>query len=229
MKNAIKLALTIDKNEPSDYAFHHSIKSRSFRTEYARNENETSIVLFDRLKTDYELCHFRGIITSIDRLAKLINDWLENQLSVEQIALKYNELEKFEDFGFKHPNPKIEAKWIKVKNMQFNELSFWKHQDWHNRYDIMLIEAKKRKEFAKLYPFTSLYWLRFSMNDKLTKTWQLGLHIVPTWDTSEGLYFVDYPINEGDSSINPIGRSFVDINEALDFYAAKLNEFKPIK
>jgi hypothetical protein len=117
---------------------------------------------------------------------------------------------------------------IIVKNMFFNDAEFWKFSEWKNRYVELLSEAKKHKAFQNYFPFTSHYWLRFSIDKQMKETWTLDTYIIPTMYSDEipttlGKFYVSY-------NDKPMGGQFFDtVKEALDFYAEKLEETKPIR
>ena len=224
VSSKLELATTIDGEMPSKYAFYKPKRKRSFRTELRKEEAGYSLVLFEVGNgRDYEFCYFRSVLDSLERLTNILIDWVENELSVTEIYEKYENLEKFKDYEYAHSNIEIEEKWLKVKNMAFNDLKFWQKLDFHKRYEIMLSTAKKRKEFEKFYPFTSHYWLRFSLDIKNQETWVLDLNIVPVCESENGEYLVNIPEKVNNQFY------FNDIEKALDFYSQKLTEYKPVK
>lgn len=228
MNSPIQLATTIDGILPDRYAFYGNL-GRSFRTEFASTANEYSIVLFERAdERSYENCFARGLFEDLERLAKVIHLWSSEQKDISEIKLDFDELEIYEDFDFQNPDPNIDQRWTKVRNMFFNDTGFWKEQEWNKRYVEMLIEAKRHEAFAGYFPLTSHYWLRFSINQDLTETWPLYLNIIPTRYSEEipessGKYYVSF----NDSPMG--GQFFEEVKDALDFYADKLKETHPTK
>lgn len=112
--------------------------------------------------------------------------------------------------------------------MFFNNTEFWKQTEWNERYLEMLNEAKRHNAFESYFPFTSHYLLRFSIDKEIKETWPLFAYIIPVMYSIEvpktlGKFYVSY----NDKSN---GRQFFKtVKEALDFYADKLKEIKPIK
>jgi hypothetical protein len=112
--------------------------------------------------------------------------------------------------------------------MFFNDTEFWKFSEWKERYFELLNVAKKHKAFESLFPFTSHYWLRFSLDKDIKETWTLNTFIIPAMYSDEipntvGKFYVSY--NE-----KPMGGEFFEsAKDALDFYARKLNEIEPLK
>lgn len=228
LNSPVQLASTIDGTFPEGYAFYNN-QGRSFRTEFALSNNEFSIVLFEKTPDlNYENCLARGLFRDIERIAMVIDLWVSKQKSVTEIKKHFDELELFEDFEFKNANDDIEKAWRKVKNMFFNDTEFWKFSEWKERYVELLGEAKKHKSFQNRFPFTSHYWLRFSVDKQMKETWTLDTYIIPTMYSEEvpatvGRFYVSY--NE-----KPMGGQFFGtVKEALDFYAQKLKETKPIR
>jgi hypothetical protein len=228
LNSLVQLATTIDGALPDKYSFYNN-PGRSFRTEFASTNNEFSIVLFEKTpQLNYENCFARGLFYDITRIAAVINLWVDKQKSITEIKEQFYELELFEDFEFKNANEDIEKAWRKVKNMFFNDTEFWKFSEWKDRYVELLGEAKKHKAFQNYFPFTSHYWLRFSIDKQMKETWTLDTYIIPTMYSEEipttfGRFYVSY-------NDNPMGGQFFDtVKEALDFYAQKLKETKPIR
>lgn len=223
--SSIELAKTIDNESPSNYAFYKPKKERNFRIDFGETINEYSIVYFDRTeKRNHEICYLRGKFNLIERLAESIKMWIEDEETIDKIAIRFTELEKFEFDKHENPNPKIEERWIYVKNWIFNDTKYWKKKNWERRYFNLIEKAKKKKEWENYYPFQSHAWLRFSINDELTETWELGLHIIPTWTTENGEFHVGVPEREIKE-----GYTFKELDEAIDFYEKKLIEYQPIK
>lgn len=224
----MQLASAIDGTLPDKYAFCNN-QGRSFRTEFASTNNEFSIVLFEKTtELNYENCLARGLFYDIARVATVIDFWVDKQKSISQIKEQFDELELFEDFPFKNANDEIDKAWGKVKNMFFNDTEFWKFSEWKNRYVELLDEAKKYKAFQNYFPFTSHYWLRFSIDKHMKETWTLDTYIIPTMYSEEipitaGKFYVSYNDKPMD------GQFFHTAKEALDFYAQKLKETKPIR
>lgn len=228
LNSSVQLASTIDGTFPDRYAFYNK-QGRSFRTEFASTDNEFSIVLFERTsEQNYETCFARGLFYDIARLATVIDLWVEKQKSIVEIEKLFEELELFEDFEFKNSNIDIDKAWTKVKNMFFNDTEFWKFSEWKDRYIELLSEAKKHKAFESYFPFTSHYWLRFSIDKHIKETWTLDTYIIPTMYSDEipitvRKFYVSY-------NDKPMGGQFFDTaREALDFYAEKLKETRPIR
>jgi hypothetical protein len=224
INSTVRLSTTIDGILPNKYAFLRSDNGRNFRINFANSENEFSTIFYERTnQLKYENCFGRAIFDDLAKLASAIDLWIDKNLSIDFLKEQFPEIETFEPFDFRHDNSDIEAAWIKVQNMFFNDEFFWKDKEWRHRYHQMLLEAKKKKDFHNYFPFTSHYWLRFSIDKDITETWPLGLHIMPTIDTSKGQYYV------GVSDENKDGYFFDNIADALNFYSKKLNETKPTK
>lgn len=228
LKSNVKLASTIDGTFPDKYSFLNTA-GRSFRAEFASTDKDVSIVLYERTdKQNYEKCFARGLFTDLDRLATVIDLWVDKQQGILEIKSKFDELELYSDFDIKNPNHDIDKAWTKVKNMFFNDTGFWKQTEWNERYLQMLNEAKRHKSFENYFPFTSHYWLRFSIDKDIKETWTLDTYIIPTMYSDE----VPNPLGKFYVSFNdkPMGGQFFEkVKEALDFYADKLKEKKPIK
>lgn len=228
MKSNVRLASTIDGTFPDKYSFYGK-SGRSFRTEFASTNKDFSIVFYERTdKQNYENCFARGLFADLDRLSSVIDMWIDKQKEISEIKSKFDELELYADFQIINPNPDIDKAWAKVKNMFFNDTTFWKQTDWNERYLEMLNEAKRHKSFESYFPFTSHYWLRFSIDKDIKETWTLDNYIVPTMYSEEipnslGKFYVSY-------NDKPMGGQFFErAKEALDFYADKLKEKKPIQ
>ena len=222
--SSIELAKTIDNESPSNYAFYQPTKERNFRVDFGEIANEFSTVFFDRTeKRNHEICYLRGRFDSIKRLADSIKMWVEDEETEENIANRFKELESFHFDDYENPNPQIEERWKYVKNRIFNDTEFWKNKDWEERYFKMVNAAKRKEEWKNYFPFTSHHWLRFSLNYDLTNTWELGLHIIPTWTTENGNYHVGVPESESKE-----GFTFQELDEAIEFYDLKLKEYQPI-
>jgi hypothetical protein len=228
LNSPLQLASTIDGILPDRYAFYNK-QGRSFRTEFASTDSEFSIVLFERTnRQHYENCFARGLFSNLEKLASVINLWVDKHIDIGELSEQFPELELFKPFSFRHDNPDIEAAWVKVKNMKFNTPVFWRDKDWNHRYEIMLVEAKKHKSFEKYFPFTSHYSLRFSIDKELKETWVLDIYIIPTMYSKEvseslGKFYVSY-------NDKPLGGKFFEkVTDALDFYAEKLTEINPTK
>jgi hypothetical protein len=228
LKSNVKLAPTIDGTFPDKYSFYFKT-GRSFRTEFASTNNDFSIVLYERTdQQNYENCFARGLFTNLERLANVIYLWVDKQKGISDIKCNFDELELYSDFEITNPNQDIDKAWTKVKNIFFNDTEFWKQTEWNERYLQMLNEAKRHNAFENYFPFTSHYWLRFSIDKELKETWPLGIHIIPTVFSEEvpeslGKFYVSY-------NDKPMGGKFFEtVKEGLDFYADKLKEVKPIK
>lgn len=228
LNSSVQLASTIEGTFPDKYAFYNN-PGRSFRTEFALTDNEFSIVLFEKTpELNYENCFARGLFYDITRIATVIDLWVDKHKSITEIKKHFFELELFEDFEFRNANHDIEKAWRKVKNVFFNDTQFWEFSEWKNRYVELLVEAKKHQAFQNYFPFTSHYWLRFSIDKEMKETWTLGTFIIPT------MYSEEIPITVGKFYVSyndkPMGGQFFETaKEALDFYAQKLQQTKPIR
>jgi len=228
LNSSVELAATINGAFPDRYAFYGK-EGKSFRTEFAATENEFSIVLFVTAgKLKYENCFARGLFHDIKSLAAVIDLWVGKRKDIQEIKTQFDELELYREFETKNANPRVEKAWTKVKNMHFNDTLFWRDTDWNERYLEMITEAKQHPSFQNLFPFTSHRMLRFSVDSELHETWVLGIHIVPTMYSKEvpeilGKFYVSY----NDQPMG--GRFFNSAKQALDFYAKKLDEIKPIR
>lgn len=228
IESSVKVNATIYGTFPENSAFYHD-GNRKFITEYAVTQNQFSIVLYEWCnELKYNHCFARGLFTDIERLARVIDLWVDRQVEATVIKTQFDELEIFQDFELRNTDPRIDFAWKKVKNMIFNDLTYWKTPEWNTRYLELLNHAKKHKEFITLFPFTSHYWLRFSVDKDKKETWTLNTYIFPTMYSEEipetiGRYYVSY-------NDEPMGGKFFDnVNMALDFYAEKLKETKPIR
>ena len=222
------MASTIDGMLPDRYSFYDQ-PGKSFRTEFGATEGSFSIVLYERtVKLNYENCFARGLFTNLDRLATVIDLWVDKLNDIVAIKNEFVELELYSDFQFRNSNIDIDNAWTKVKNMFFNDTEFWKDTEWKERYFELLNEAKTHTAFANYFPFTSHYWLRFSIDKGIKETWLLDTYIVPTMYSNEipntlGKFYVSY-------NDKPMGGQFFETaKEGLDFYAEKLKEANPIK
>ncbi|HVU57680.1 MAG TPA: hypothetical protein VHD83_21610 [Puia sp.] len=228
LNSAVKLSSTIDGKLPERYSF-YNIPGRSFRAEFGSTNTEFAIVLYERPnKNSYENCLARGMFNNVDRLTSLIDLWIDRNKDISEIKARFDELELYNDFEFINPNNDINNAWTKVKNMFFNTTKFWEELEWQSRYIEMLSEAKRYKGFENYFPFTSHYWLRFSIDKDLTETWALYTYIVPVFYSSEvpetlGKFYVSY------NDLPMGGRFFETVIDALSFYAEKLTEIKPTK
>ena len=228
LNSSVQLASTIDGVLPDKYCFYNK-PGKSFRTEFAATKTSFSIVLYERTdQQNYESCFARGLFTNLDSLATVIDLWADKLTDIAVIKKEFTELELYSDFQFKNPNNDIDNAWTKVKNIFFNDCGFWEYPEWKERYFELLNEAKIHKAFANYFPFTSHYWLRFSVDKDIKETWVLDTYIVPTMYSNEipntlGKFYVSY-------NDKPVGGQFFETaKEALDFYAEKLREAKPIK
>jgi hypothetical protein len=159
----------------------------------------------------------------VNRLARLINLWVDKQANIQALSNEFSELELFKPFAVKHPNPDIEAAWIKVKNSVFGDLNFWQKRDWHDRYEEMLKAARKFDSFGNYFPLTSHYNLRFSIDRDMRESWEFFYSIVPSFDKSKGNFCVEVSMDHDEA------KYFEDIMDALDFYAVVLNAVNPTK
>lgn len=228
LNSNIKLASTIDGTFPDKYSFYNK-SERGFRVEFASSDQIFSILLYTRTdKQNYENCFARGLFNDLDRLATVIDLWVGKQERISGIKSEFDELELYSDFETKNSNYDIDKAWTKVKNMFFNNTEFWKQTEWNERYLEMLNEAKRHKAFENYFPFTSHYSLRFSVDKDIKQTWILDSYIIPTMYSDEvpetlGKFYVSF-------NDKPMGGQFFETaKEALDFYAEKLKDAKPIK
>ncbi|MEO3407165.1 DUF6193 family natural product biosynthesis protein [Mucilaginibacter sp. CAU 1740] len=221
LKLRTKLSACDDGHFPAQYAFIRG-GERQMRTEFAATNQQYSIVLYERTdKYKHEICFARGIFNSLERLAIVIDLWVDRLKDANEISDQFQELELYKSFSFKNPDPAIDKAWEKVKNMQFNDTEYWKKPEWQARYSEMLNAAKHYGVFKNLYPFTSHYALRFSKDESIRKVWNLFLNIEPSWHTNEKAFRVSY--GEKDVEV------FDDINDALDFFATKMEEIVPLR
>ncbi len=225
LNSNVNLATTIDGTLPDKHAFYNK-PGRSFRAAFASSINDYSIVLYERTDNqNYEHCFARALFTDLDRLATVIDLWVEKQESILEIKHKFNELELYDDFDIKNPNKDINAAWTKVKNMFFNDTEFWKQPEWNERYLEMLNEAIQHQSFENYFPFTSHYNLRFSIDKDINETWDLNTFIIPIINYNKdsntpGKFYVSY-------NDQPMGGAYFETaKEGLDFYASKLNKTK---
>lgn len=187
------------------------------------------MVLFERTPAlNYENCFARRLFYDIAGMATVIDLWVDKQKTITEIKEHFKELELFEDFECKNADNDIEKAWRKIKNMFFNDTQFWDFSEWKNRYVELLVEAKKHQAFQQYFPFTSHYWLRFSIDKQMNETWTLNTYIIPAMYSEEipttvGKFYVSY----NDKPMG--GKYFETVKEALDFYAQKLREIKPIR
>jgi len=223
LNSNIRLGSTIDGIFPNKYAFVQNGK-RQFRVENTSTEKEFSIVLYERSdEMKYENCFARGVFSDIKKIAIIIQHWVDKQNGISEIKKDFDELELYADFEYKNPNYEINKAWTKVKNMFFNDTTFWKTAEWNMRYLEMLNQAKSHSAFQDYFPFTSHYWLRFSVDKDIKETWPFNLHIIPTFEISNGKFYVSY-------DEKPMGGKYFETAiEGLNFYAEKMVEIKPIK
>lgn len=228
LKSNVKLASTVDGTFPDQYSFYDK-PGKSFRTEFGLTHNEFSIVLYERTSTQiYQNCFARGLFNDLDRLASVIDLWVDKQKDISIIKSEFDELELYADFDHKNPNPDIDKAWTKVKNMFFNDTAYWKAVEWNQRYLALLQEANRHKSLEDYFPFTSHDWLRFSIDKDMKEVWTLETYITPVMYSDEvpktvGKFYVSY-------NDTPMGGQFFEtVKEALDFYAEKLKATKPVK
>ena len=208
---------------PTDYAF-LSGEGRRFRTHFANTQTMYSIVLFEQTPSlNYENNFARGVINDLGKLALLIDLWVDKRIDIAKLSMEFPELELFQPFSFIHPNPLIEAAWLKVKNHLFTDMKFWDNKDWHFRSESLLIAAKKHRSFETYFPLTSHYNLRFSIDKEKTESWEFYYSICPSYDTSKGAFCVQVSMEYEEA------KYFEEVNTALDFYAAILTRIKPKK
>ena len=217
------LAYTVAGGFPDKYAFYKGYR-RNFRVEFAATDREYSVVLFERTDAiHYENCFARGVFSDLDRLVMVIHCWVGDLGDISGLKMKFDELELFEDIEYVHPNEDIDRAWTKVKNMLFNYTGFWKQREWENRYNELLLAAKKCECFAAYYPFCSHHWLRFSIDKEHSVFPPLSCSIMPAWHTLEKPNIYEKPyVCWGESPSND--DSFETAEEALDTYAKKLAE-----
>lgn len=218
----IELAKTIDDKPPSNYAFYKPEKERSFRVNFGKTLHEYSVIYF-KIQEKNEFCCLRGIFNSMERIAISIKNWVEDEKTSNEIANRFSELESFEYDDYENPNSKIEKRWVSIKNFVFNDRWFWENRNWEQKYFKMIRMAKGIEEWKDFYPFTSHYMLRFSLNEKNSYTWKLGLNIIPTRDEAKGKYLVNIPEEKNNKCY------FNNLEKAIEFYGIKLKEYLPIK
>lgn len=228
ISSPVKVSATIHGDLPAGYAFLHD-GIRQFRAEFASNKTALSIVLYEcRKEQKYYYCFARGIFNNMSRLANVVDLWVDKEKTAVEISSQFAELELFKDFEYSNPNTEINYAWMKVKNMFFNDLTFWKDYEWNARYLELLNKAKEHPAFQQLFPITSHYWLRFSVDKDKKESWVFSTYIVPVFYSDEvpvtvGKFYVSY-------NDKPMGGQFFETaDEALDFYAARLREIKPIR
>lgn len=216
----------MDGTFPDQYSFNEQCE-RGFRAEFASTHHHFSIVLYERTDNqNYENCFARGLFTDLDRLATVIHLWVGEQNDISDISSKFDELEMYSDFDTKNPNPEIDKAWTKVANMFFNDTEFWKQTEWKERYVQMLNEAKRHKAFEDYFPFTSHFWLMFSLDQDKLAPWTLSTYMISTTYSNEvpktsGKFYVSF----NDKPMR--GQFFETALEALDFYAEKIKEANP--
>ncbi len=227
LRSNVKLASTIDRILPDKYSFNIQ-SARTFTAEFASSDKDFSIVLCERTdKQNFNYCFARGLFTDLDKLASVIDCWVDKQYDILELKMNFNELELYQNFEFKNSNQDIENKWVKIKNLFFNDTQFWMQEEWKARYIEMLNEAKQYKDFQNYFPYTSHYFLKFSKNRDLTEVWSNYIYIIPTMYSAEipntlGKFYVS--VNEVPMS----GHFFETCKEGLDFYSRKLNEVQTI-
>ena len=223
LNSNVTLASIFDGTLPDKYAFSNKGK-RKFHAEFASNENEFSVILYESTnKQEYENCFARGLFTDTGRLAILIDGWSGKREQVLKIKNNFDELEFFEESNLKNPNPEIEQAWRKIQNMFFSQPVFWRNPEWNHRYLVMLNEAKFHHAFQNYFPFRSHYLLRFSVDKELHETWNLSIYMIPPVQKTDGSFYVSYK----EESMS--GEYFDTAKAALNFYADKLKEIKPTK
>lgn len=226
LKSRVVISSTSAGTLPDRYSFVHK-QGRCFSAAFALNENSFSIVLLE--KTDnlnYDNCFARGLFSDINRLAYVIDWWVDKQEDILLIKLRFEELELFSDFVTANQNSDIKKAWRKVRNTFFNDTEFGQYTEWKEKYWELLNIAMHHKAFENYFPFTSHYWLRFSPDKDLNVTWDLNTYIVPTvYNDKDPLIHGKYYVSFNDKPLG--GMFFETAKEALDFYAGKLKEVEP--
>ena len=73
--SSILLYNSFESPVPPNYVYYIPTSDRNFRMDFGRSTKEYSIVLFIRSeKQNYEMCHLRGLFTSLHRLAQVVNN-----------------------------------------------------------------------------------------------------------------------------------------------------------
>jgi hypothetical protein len=220
--STVELSKTIDGVVPTQYAFITG-DGRTFSTIIA-SPTKFSILLHERTPAlKYEFCFGRGLINSLDSVAKIVDLWVDKKKDISEIMKLFPEIEVFKPFEFQHPNTDIEAAWTKVKNLKFSDEKFYEDPDWNARHETMLVAAKKHVAFKNYFPLLSHYNLRFSIDKDMKESWPFYYSIVPSPDKSKGEYLVEISMEFKD------GKYFPDIKSALDFYADFLSKIPATK
>ncbi|MBK9248338.1 MAG: hypothetical protein IPM69_09570 [Ignavibacteria bacterium] len=200
---------------------------RDYRVKYAKPLEKYALVLFERTdEKNYEMCYARGLFNDRLEIKGVVDLWVKKQIDIAEIKRSYEELEIYQDFEYRNPNPDIDKAWTKVKNMFFNDEDFWEHAEWKRCYIELLKELKDNKAFEKLYPFTTHYWLRFSIDKNIKETWELDTYIFPTVYCDEvprtlDKFYISFGENLQDRQY------FAELKEAVNFYANYLNTPPP--
>ena len=216
--STIELSKTIYDETPETYAYLIQKGDRDFDFRYGTNTSSYSIVLKDDNMKPAQF-QFGGIFHDLNRSARLIDTWLNNN-DYESIIEHFPELERFK--GFNDGKQLIaEDRWIYILNRFFREKYSYGQRNIGSKYRSLLLKAREMPYFSKLFPFTSHYMLRFAFDDQLKTGWQLGVHIVPTLDESNGKYLVSAGEDETKSKF------FDDVEPALNYLAQVLSETKP--
>ncbi len=225
INSSIELAKTIEEELPFSYAFFHPTGERNFRVSFGKNKNQFSILLFDRTeKRNHEICYLRGIFNSMDDLAKVIKNWIEDEEEIDELANSFSNLERYKFDEIKNINDEIEVRWKYVRNSIFNNSEFWKNRNWEERYFEMIDKAKRKEEWKDYYPFTSHDMLRFSLDNEIKYTWVLSLNIIPSRDITKGNYKVSVPKEETNEEYY-----FDKLEDAIEFYDMRLKENQPVR
>jgi len=178
--------------------------------------------MFRDYNGEYDHCYGRAIFNHLKDAAIAIDLWVAKNIDITMLQDKFNGIEVFTPYSYMHENPLLEFEWVRAQNRLFARGDFWLYPGWELRYNTMLLAAKQRKEFKKLYPFMSVWWLRFGKKKGLKEVWPLDLYIVPTYPDDDG-FNVGYVSKNEDGSSCEEKRLFKDIHSALDFYANQLS------
>jgi len=202
LKSPLKLSTTIYGDWPEKYAFRKSIKAgKDFRLVLADAHNAYAVqFLFINYKGEYDYCYGRALFNRVEDAAIAIDYWVFKNVNISGLQSKFKEIEIFEPFNYCHKDAEKEEQWIRAQNRFFNRGDFWLYPEWSLRYNEMLLAAKQAKEFENLYPFMSMWWLRFSHGKNLNGLWPLDLYIVPTSPGNEYGFIVGFLIKGEDDN-----------------------------
>jgi hypothetical protein len=201
---------------PDYCAFAHS-KKRDISASFYRNAIGLTM-------SEKNFCHARVLTSNVVIIAQLIDLWLEQNSSIEQIKLQFTEVEIFERFPFEKKDKKLQKKWNEVKNAFFK--GEFSSETLH--YDIcttILEQAKKDMLLAKMFPYISVGRLCFSNRANGFSNY---LCIAPTrWEPINERYFVNLPpdneniqiaINDLSEALNVLKQNIHRLGELPDEY-----------